>query len=242
MSPSSGLIPTASENGYNTILFDLDGTLVDSLPALTNSLNVILAEDKLPTLSQDDVVNMVGDGINVLVKRAYTAAGQDPSDDDSLKRLVTRFNTVYGADPSAGCSPFPFVAEIITGLIGLGYKVGVVTNKHEAPARTLLQKFSLMSLFEVLVGGDTTPHLKPHPEPFLHAADQLGVSPHHVIMVGDSINDIEGARRAGMRGIAAAYGYTQMPVEDFKADAVISSLIELPKAIQKLPQDATLSS
>jgi phosphoglycolate phosphatase len=61
-------------------------------------------------------------------------------------------------------------------------------------------------------------------------------------MVGDSINDIEGARRAGMRGIAAAYGYTQMPVEDFKADAVISSLIELPKAIQKLPQDATLSS
>jgi len=242
MSISSGLLPSANQNGYGAVLFDLDGTLVDSLPALVTCLNTILTEDRRYKLTQDEVHDMVGDGIRALVRRAYMATGPSPANDKELDALVARFSAHYEPDPSLGCAPFAYVAEVITGLIGLGYKVGVVTNKNEKPARALLQRFSIHDIFDVIVGGDTTPYLKPHPEPFLHAADQLDISPQRVIMVGDSINDIEGARRAGMRSIAASYGYNQMPVEAFGADAVIDSLMDLPAAIQSLPQEVHISS
>jgi len=239
---SSGLLPAANQNGYGAILFDLDGTLVDSLPALVLCLNAILHEDGRYGLTREEVYDMVGDGIKVLVNRAYAATGAPPATEEALNALVARFSSHYTPNPGIGCAPYAYVAEVVTGLIGLGYQVGVVTNKNEEPARALLSQFSLLSLFEVVIGGDTTAHMKPHPEPFLHAADQLEISPQRVIIVGDSINDIEGARRAGMRSIAASYGYNQMPVEAFGADAVIDGLFDLPGAIQSLPLEVPIAT
>lgn len=232
----------ASTNGYGAILFDLDGTLIDSLPGLTRSLNAILREDARRILDDDEVRLMVGDGIKVLVARAYAATGLPPENDGALNALVNRFSAHYDPDPSIGCALFAHAPEVLAGLLGMGFRLGVVTNKLIGPALTILRDFTLMPVLDVVVGGDTTPNLKPHPEPFLHAADQLELSPQRVVVVGDSFNDIEGGRRAGMRTIAVSYGYTRMPVSEFEADVVIDSLLDLPRAVMNLPNVAEIAT
>lgn len=232
----------ASTNGYGAILFDLDGTLIDSLPGLTRSLNAILSEDGRRRVDDDEVRMMVGDGIKVLVARAYAATGLPPENDAALNALVARFSAHYEPDPSLGCALFAHAPEVLAGLLGMGFRLGVVTNKLLAPALTILRDFTLLPVLDTVVGGDSTPHLKPHPEPFLHAADQLELSPQRVVVVGDSFNDVEGGRRAGMRTIAVSYGYTRMPVSEFGADAVIDSLLDLPKAIMALPTIAEIAT
>lgn len=222
-------------NGYAAILFDLDGTLVDSLPALVRSINAILREDGRRDLSHAEVRAMVGDGIKVLVARAYAATGDAADSDERLRALTARFAAHYEADPTAGCALFPHTAEVLAGLAGMGYRLGVVTNKPYTPAISLLRDFTLLPLLDIVVGGDTTPHLKPHPEPFLHAADRLELSPERVVVVGDSINDVDGAHRAGMRAIALSYGYTRIPPSEFGAEALIDGLSELPGALAALP-------
>ncbi|MBN2752972.1 MAG: phosphoglycolate phosphatase [Rhodospirillaceae bacterium] len=240
LSPSSPKL-SAGSNGYGAILFDLDGTLLDSLPALTSSINAILEEDGRYNLSEDEIRTMVGDGIKVLIARAYAATGAPPDNDSTLNALVARFSAHYNANPSAGCTLFPHVPEVLAGLVGMGYRIGVLTNKPITPTLSLLQEFTLMPILSVVVGGDSTPNLKPHPEPFLHAADQLEIAPERVIMVGDSINDTDGAHRAGMRAIAVTYGYTQIPASEFGADALIDSLIDLPHAALNLPMATTIA-
>lgn len=241
--PTSASPPfTASTNGYGAILFDLDGTLVDSLPGLTRSLNAILSEDGRRRVDDDEVRLMVGDGIKVLVARAYAATGLPPENDAALNALVQRFTAHYEPDPSLGCALFAHAPEVLAGLLGMGFRLGVVTNKLLAPALTILRDFTLLPVLDTVVGGDTTPHLKPHPEPFLHAADQLELSPQRVVVVGDSFNDVEGGRRAGMRTIAVSYGYTRVPVSEFAADAVVDSLLDLPKAIMNLPTIAEIAT
>lgn len=232
----------ASTNGYAAILFDLDGTLIDSLPGLTRSLNAVLSEDGRRRVDDDEVRLMVGDGIKVLLARAYAATGLPPENDAALNALVARFSAHYEPDPSLGCALFAHAPEVLAGLLGMGFRLGVVTNKLLAPALTLLRDFTLLPVLDTVVGGDTTPHLKPHPEPFLHAADQLELSPQRVVVVGDSFNDVEGGRRAGMRTVAVSYGYTRMPVSEFGADAVIDSLLDLPKAVMALPTIAEIAT
>ena len=229
-------------NGYGAILFDLDGTLVDSLPALARSLNAILREDGRRTVSDAEVRTMVGDGIKVLVARAYAATGAAPDSDARLRALTARFSAHYDADPTAGCALFPHTAEILAGLAGMGYRLGVVTNKPYTPAISLLRDFTLLPLLDIVVGGDTTPHLKPHPEPFLHAADRLEFSPERVVVVGDSINDVDGAHRAGMRAIALSYGYTRIPPAEFGAEALIDGMEELPHALAMLPTTEAIAT
>jgi phosphoglycolate phosphatase len=222
-------------NGYGAILFDLDGTLVDSLPALTASINAILREDGHRPLDAQEVRLMVGDGIKTLIARAYAATGPQAPGNAALDALVQRFLAHYDPDPTAGCSTFPHAAEILAGLFGMGFKLGVVTNKLLSPTRSILRHFALAPVLHVVVGGDSTPHMKPHPEPFLHAADQMGIAPERVVMVGDSINDVEGAHRAGMRAIAVGYGYSRIPAAEFGAEAVIDALTGLPRAVAALP-------
>jgi len=238
------LLPAAATdaNGYAAILFDLDGTLLDSLPALVRSVNAILREDGRHELSHAEVRAMVGDGIKVLVARAYAATGPAAEPDGTLRALVARFSAHYEADPAAGCAPYPHVPEVMAALAGMGYRLGVVTNKPEAPALDLLRRFTLLPLLSVVVGGDTTPHLKPHPEPFLHAADKLELSPERAIVVGDSINDVDGAHRAGMRAVAVGYGYTRIPATEFGADALIETFSDLPRALSSLPETEAIAT
>ncbi len=228
-------------NGYGAILFDLDGTLVDSLPALTASLNAILREDGRRPLDTAEVRLMVGDGIKTLIARAYAATGPQAPGNAALDALVQRFLAHYDPDPTAGCSTFPHVPEILTGLFGMGFKLGLVTNKLLSPTRSILRHFTLEPVLNVVVGGDSTPHMKPHPEPFLHAADLLEISPERVIMVGDSINDVEGAHRAGMRAIAVGYGYSRLPAAEFGADALAKAFCDIPRAIAALPPAAVIA-
>ncbi len=234
-------LPAFGTNGYGAILFDLDGTLVDSLPALVESLNAILREDGRRPLDANEVRLMVGDGIKILVARAYAATGLPPDGDAALNALVERFSAHYDPDPTAGCGTFPHAPELLAGLLGMGFRLGVVTNKPLSPAISILREFTLMPVLSVVVGGDSTPHMKPHPEPFLHAADQLEITPERVIVVGDSFNDVEGARRAGMRTIAVSYGYSRMPVSEFGADVVIDALIDIPRAVMELPAAAMIA-
>lgn len=224
-----------ADNGYRAVLFDLDGTLIDTLPALTSSLNAVLSEDGLRRLKPEEVRLLVGDGIKVLMARVLAAVGVPPPDDGTLMAALARFSAHYDADPGAGCAPFPHAAEILGALMGLGYGLGVVTNKPEAPARELLTRYALAPALGAVVGGDTTDHLKPHPEPMLFAADLLGVAPQNTVMVGDSINDVTAARRAGMRVIAVSYGYSRISAAEMGADAVIDRLADLPRAIAALP-------
>jgi phosphoglycolate phosphatase len=134
------------------------------------SLNAILREDGRHPLDEDEVRLMVGDGIKVLVARAYAATGPAAPGDAALNALVARFSAHYDPDPTAGCFPFPHVPEVLAGMMGMGFRLG-------CDQQTDLPRLSILPTSpDAGWGGgrgDSTPHMKPHPEPFLHAADQL---------------------------------------------------------------------
>lgn len=225
------------ESSLPAILFDLDGTLVDSVPDIEAAVNAILAEDGRPRLDRDAVVSMVGNGARVLMQRVYTATGPangGAPDDATLDRLFERFLDHYGRDPSGLTTIFPGVIETLTTLQARGYPMAVVTNKPEKPALDLLDKLDLRRFFPVVVGGGTTPALKPDPQPLVHALTELVSSDHPAVMVGDSLNDSAAARAAGIPCVCVTFGYRHGPLESLGADALIDHFSELPQAVDRL--------
>ncbi|NDY90152.1 phosphoglycolate phosphatase [Ideonella livida] len=203
------------------VLFDLDGTLVDSAPDLAGALNDLRAELGLAPLAQALLRPYVGTGARGMLERGL---GLRPQDADFVARR-DRFLDLYEARMLWLTGLFPGIQAVLDGLAAAGLPWGVVTNKATRFAEPLVRGLALMPAPGVLVCGDTTPHAKPHPEPLWHAARQLGVSPAQVLYVGDDLRDVQAGRAAGMATVAALWGYLgdgEPPVA-WGADALVDS-------------------
>jgi phosphoglycolate phosphatase len=213
-----------------TVVFDLDGTLVDSAPDLVATLNVIFARIGLPPVPYDAARNMVGGGARAMITRGLAAEGQtlEPAEVD---RLVSDFIDYYAAHIADRSRPFPGLDAALDELAAGGCRFAVCTNKLEWLAVRLLDAFALSKRFAAICGADTFGLRKPDPELLRRTLALLGGSPDSAVMVGDSLNDIAAAHAAAIPVVAVDYGYTETPVGKLGADRVISSLSELPAAV-----------
>ncbi len=206
------------------IIFDLDGTLVDSARDLQDATNALLAEEGLRRITLDEVKSMIGDGAAKLVERAIVATGGDAA---RLPELVARFLKIYEANASCHTEAYPGVPQTLESLRRLGLPLAVVTNKPYAATIDILEALALRGFFDAVIGGDTLPERKPHPAPVLLALQRLGVKPADALMIGDNYHDVQAARAAGVRACAVTYGYSHRPHAELGADRLIDAMPDL---------------
>jgi len=215
------------------ILFDLDGTLIDSAPDIAAAVNELLAGRDLPPLGVDQVKAMIGGGVMKLVERAFAASGS-PLAGGTLEEANRDMAPIYRRHLTRLTRLMPGVREALTHFHLNATAMGVVTNKPQLATREILLHFHLTEYLGAIVGGDAVTHLKPAPDALLLALDQLGVEPYEALMVGDSSSDVGAARAAGTPVALLRGGYTHVPVEELGADIVCDSLLDLPSAMQRL--------
>lgn len=214
------------------VLFDLDGTLIDSAPDLGAAADKMRTDRGLPSLPLVQYRPMAGAGARGMIGLAFGIA---PGHAD-FEALKEEFFINYEACMLDRTYAFDGVADLIVQLNAAGLKWGVVTNKSERFALPLTRAMPLFQSAQTIVGGDTTPHAKPHPAPLLEAARQMGISPEKCLYVGDDERDIVAGRAAAMPTVAAAYGYLGATLDTlhWNADATIATpsalltLLQLP--------------
>ena len=215
------------------IVFDLDGTLVDTAPDLVATLNVIFAREDLPPVEYSAARNMVGGGARVMIERGLAAKGRNlPAAD--VDRMVRDFIAHYSDHIADHSRPFPEVEAALDALAALGYRFAICTNKLEWLSVRLLDTLGLSARFEVVCGADTFGIGKPNPDFLRRTIAQARGDPATAVMVGDSIMDIGTARAAGVPVIAVDFGYTETPVAELGPDCVISRYSDLPAAVSGL--------
>ena len=183
-------------------VFDLDGTLVDSAPDIHAALDRLMARRRLPGFARAEVVGMIGDGVRVLLERAFAARGiaLDEAGFD-------HFMADYEANAAVLTRPFAGIPALLSTLGDAGWRLAVCTNKPEAAARVLLAGLGLDRHFSALGGGDSFPMRKPDPGHLRATLAAAGAMPEDAVMIGDHRNDIDAARGAGVRAIFAGWGY-----------------------------------
>lgn len=212
--------------GVELVAFDLDGTLIDSVPDLAIAVDAALVELGLPAVGEARVRDWVGNGSLVLMERALRFTAH--TDDGLLDRAHQAFLEHYARAPGAHTRLYSGVRECLDGLRGRGLPLALVTNKPEAFIAPLLGGLGLAGDFALCLGGDSLAEKKPHPAPLLHVASHFAISPAACLMVGDSRHDIAAGKAAGFRTLAVPYGYNHgEPVRDSGPDGVVESLAEL---------------
>jgi len=203
----------------HAVLFDLDGTLADTAPDLTRALNRVRAANGLAPLPVETTRSHASSGARGLLKIGF---GLKP-EDARYETLRLQFLDFYADEICVDTRLFDGVAELLAKLEENRLPWGVVTNKAERFTLPLLQRLQLATRAACIVGGDTTARLKPHPDPLLYAAAALRLSPSACLYLGDDLRDVQSARAAGMRALAARYGYLGEggPIESWQADAII---------------------
>jgi phosphoglycolate phosphatase len=197
---SSDLLSDLS--GLRAVLFDLDGTLLDTAPDMVNALNVLRGEHQLPAMPYEVVRSAVSHGAARVVRTGFESVGEAES-----ARLQQRFLQIYRAALSVHTRLFPGMQAVLDDLDARGLKYGIITNKAAWLTEPLLEEMQLRSRFACVVSGDTLAERKPHPLPLLHAAALVGVRPSACVYVGDAQRDVEAAHAAGMPALVADYGY-----------------------------------
>jgi phosphoglycolate phosphatase len=220
----------ASKAGISAVVWDLDGTLVDSAADIAAALNRLLTEERLPELDDDRIRGMIGEGVPTLIRRGL-AAHDVTADEQRLGRLVERFLVVYSESATACTRLFPGVREVLATLGDSGIRQGVCTNKPEAITRQVLGDLGIATHFDAVIGGDTLARNKPDPLPLRTTLQRLGVSPEQSLMVGDSAIDVLTAHAAGVDVALVTFGYGPEPVEPHRADFRIDALADLPTVI-----------
>ncbi len=215
------------------ILFDLDGTLVDSVPDLAAAVDRMMAGVDLPPRGEEAVRHWVGNGAEWLVKRALTNTMDGEPDPELFARAYPLFLEAYAESTAGNSCLYPGAMEALSLLAGGEYRLACVTNKPERFTLPLLNSLGIHHFFELVVSGDTLPTKKPDPAPLLHAADFFKVPPSHALMVGDSINDIRAARAAGFQVVCVPYGYNHgRNIRDGAPDAVVDDLTQLATLLE----------
>ena len=216
------------------IVFDLDGTLINSAPDVHAVCNRLLWEEHLPPVTLSQTRGFIGNGVSVLIDRLMHATGM-PIDDARHADLQTRFMAQY-EDAVNLTKPYPFAFETLDALAGDGWAIGLCTNKPMAPARAVLAHFDLTDRFAAIIAGDSLFNRKPDPAPLLATMKALGAE--RVVYVGDSEVDAETAYRAHQPMALFTEGYRRTPVDTMPHDFAFSDFRELPAAAARLLETA----
>lgn len=214
---------------YECLLFDLDGTLVDSRADLATAVNLMLTELGEPALTEAAVIGFVGEGARLLVERSLKAAGQEPAE-DSIERALGIFMRHYGEHLLDRTTIYPGVGAALAALEAL--PMGVITNKPYEFAVTMLRRLGLDRYFRIVLGGDSMPERKPSPMMLLEAARVCGVDPARTLMIGDSRIDIAAGRNAGMETCGFTGGFRgRDELRQAGADLLFDHFVELPQLV-----------
>ncbi len=213
-----------------TIVFDLDGTLVDTAPDLVDTLNAIFIREGLPAVPYAAARNMVGGGARLMIERGLQAEGRLLPPDE-IDRLCRDFIDHYAAHIADRSRPFPGVEDALQALAAEGCRLGICTNKLQWLSVRLLEALGLAGHFAVVCGADTFGMQKPHPRPLLATIEQAGGDHAEAVMVGDSATDIATARAAGVPVVAVDFGYTEVPVAELHPDRIVSRFADLHAAV-----------
>ena len=213
------------------LVFDLDGTLIDSLPDLTGALNELLHEQGRAPLSPAEVAPMVGDGVPALVARGLAARGGTAAE---AAAVLPRYIEIYEARATKLTRPYPGVRETLSALRRDGYRHAVCTNKLQRATIAVLDGLGLAPLFEGVAGGDRFPVRKPDPGHLLGVIDELDGRPERAAMIGDSENDAAVAHAAGVPLVLMRYGYARSDPATLGALAVLDHFGELPAVLRRL--------
>jgi phosphoglycolate phosphatase len=210
------------------LVLDLDGTLVDSAPDLAASLNRVMAARGMATLGLSEVTTMVGDGVRVLLQRAFAARGAVPEEAD-----YDAYAADYGANFAVATRPYPGAEPALQELAADGWRLAVCTNKPAAMARDVLAATGLAGFFAAVGGGDSFPVRKPDPAHLLATLAAAGAQAAGAVMIGDHRNDILAARGAGVPGVFAAWGYGP-PSSAEGAAAVAQGFADVPGIVVRV--------
>lgn len=215
------------------VMVDLDGTLINTAPDLAASANRMLEAMGRPTYAVEEIAKFIGNGVSRLVKRALTGEMQAEPEAALYEEGYPLFLKFYGELVSNESRPYPGVVEGLKALKAAGFSLACITNKAESFTLPLLKDLGLDRYFELILSGDSLPKKKPDPLPLQHACAHFGISPDHGVLVGDSINDLQAARNAGMPVILVPYGYNRGEnVADYGPEAVAPTLAEVPALLQ----------
>jgi len=224
-------LQTPYSTSLKAVVFDLDGTLIDSAPDLHAAMNVLLNQQNRDGVTLHQVTMMIGDGVPKLVERGFDATGAIPNT-DIMEQMVARYMEIYDADATTLTTVYPGVMDALQRLQDHGIKLAVCTNKPFAPAEQIIEKFGLSKYITTLIGGDTLPGIrKPDGRHLIAALDALNVKSVHAVMVGDNANDVAVAKNSNVPVIVMSYGYTRTPSAELGADITIDGFDELDRAL-----------
>lgn len=216
---------------FKLIGFDLDGTLVNSLPDLALSVNSALKELDLPSAPEELVLTWIGNGAGVLISRALewvTIQTGKILKDSEIQQIKDRFNFYYGENLCNLSCLYPNVKETLTTLKQRGFILAVITNKPTQHVIPVLQAFGIDHLFSEALGGQSLPQIKPHPAPLYYLCGKFGLYPKQILFVGDSKNDILAAHSAGCPVVGLTYGYNyNIPIAEADPDWVFDNFEQI---------------
>ena len=213
-----------------TIIFDLDGTLIDTAPDLIDTLNVIFAREGLPPVPYEAARNAIGGGAKTMIARGIEAEGRTLSA-QKLEQMFADFIAYYSDHVADRSQPFPGLIDALDTLAARGYRFAVCTNKLERLSVLLLGKLNLADRFVAICGQDTFGIQKPDPEILRRTIAAADGTLQHTVMIGDSNTDIRTARAAGVPVIAVDFGYSERPIAEYGPDRIISHFSQLPASI-----------
>ncbi len=213
------------------LIFDLDGTLVDTAPDLLGALNAILVREGRREVDHADLRHLVGYGARTMLSEAFTMTG-GPIDETRLPRLIDDYIAHYREHVAVASRPFPGVEETLVALRARGVKLGVLTNKPQELTDLLLPALGLDAYFDAIHGAGRYSYNKPDARVLHHVVDELGGGP--ALMIGDSITDVQTARAANMKVILVSFGYTPEPAHTLGADAVVDRFADIPATVAML--------
>lgn len=208
------------------VIFDLDGTLIDTIPDLLFLLNGLLSQMNRPLLKKEDMKYLIGHGSHYLIEQMCKRTGAQFSEEE-IKDVFNRWIKIYSDSPMDLTRPFDGVPETLQRLKDAGCKLSLCTNKPPAPTKYILDKLDLRKYFDVVLDADSLPIRKPNPEPLWEAVKRMGGDISDALMVGDSEPDLQAANAANIPVVLMSYGYAQTPYEDLKAMGVLPSFDKL---------------
>jgi phosphoglycolate phosphatase len=216
------------------VVIDLDGTLLDTAPDLANAAELMMAELGLPAVPLETVKTYIGNGVSRLVKRVLTGDMQAEPEAALFEKALAIYHKRYGEHVADQSRPFEGVVDGLRAMQDMGYPLACITNKAEQFTVPLLKATGLHDYFELILSGDTLPKKKPDPLPLLHACKHFGIAPTDLLLIGDSLNDVQAARAAGCHVFCVPYGYNRgRSVEELDLDAIVPSLVDAAKLIRK---------
>ena len=216
-----------------TIVFDLDGTLIDTAPDLVGTLNHILGEAGIPAAPRERIRPFISFGARRMLVEGLALAGEKRSD-EQLDELLEQFLEHYGSNIAVMSTPYPNVIEVLDVAAKAGARLGVCTNKREGPSRTLLRELGMHDYFKVILGRDTLDVHKPDPRHLTQTIERAGGHRGKAVMIGDSAIDVATAKAADIPVIAVSFGYSEHPAHTLGADVVIDDYSELMEHLPRL--------